>query len=183
MSYDILYQAWLREKENLELQKLPKGFYAETAEYIRHIRREGRMLESKSVKAKLISQELSKAKRMIRELIALRFDKLVKQAKLEEPLSREALTSEEEGILLELKPSFEKFHEMLKDSTRGKPPESGEKVVQARKLVRFLKEVPAIVGADLKIYGPFAAEDVATLPAENARVLAKHGAAMEIETK
>ncbi len=181
--YDVLYEAWLREKENMELQKLPEGFYIETAEYIGRIRREARMLESKSVKARLIAQELSKAKRMVKELVALRFEKLVKQAKLEESSAKEALTSEEERIVLELRPAFEEFRTMLKDSMRGKTPESVEKVEQARRLLRFLKEVPAIVGADLKMYGPFAAEDVATLPAENARVLVKHGVAMEIETK
>lgn len=183
--YDILYDAWLREKENVELQKLPKDFYAETAEYIRRIRREARMLESKSIKARLITQELAKAKRMVRELVSLRFEKIVKQAKSEEPLSAEALTSEEERIALELRPSFEDFQSMLRDSTRGKAAE-GEKKTEhepARRLLRFLKEIPAIVGADLKVYGPFAPEDVATLPVENAKVLVKHQVAMEIETK
>ena len=181
--YDVLYEAWLREKENMELQKLPEGFYIETAEYIGRIRREARMLESKSVKARLIAQELSRAKRMVKELVALRFEKLVKQVKSVEPPSNEALTSEEEEIVLELRPSFEKFQAVLRDSVRGKTAESEEKTGQTRKLLRFLKEVPAIVGADLKMYGPFAAEDVATLPAENARVLVKRGVAMEVETK
>lgn len=181
--YEVLYEAWLKEKDSLELQTLPENFYTEATEYIRRIRRESRMLESKSVKAKLISKELSRAKRMVRELIALRFEKLVRHAKSEDSLSREALTSEEERMILELRPTFEKFQSMLKDSLRGKAPAEGKKVERTRRLLRFLKEVPAIVGADLKTYGPFAVEDVATLPTENAKALVKRGVAIEIETK
>jgi len=39
--------------------------------------------------------------------------------------------------------------------------------------VRFLKEIPAIVGADMKTYGPFKEGDIAELPKENAEVLVK----------
>lgn len=180
--YEALYEAWLREKENEELQKLPEEFYAEIVEYVNGIRRESRMLESKSVKAKLMAQELANVERIAKELVGLRFEKLVKQTSSGEPPRDETLTSKEREIALELRPSFEKFQEVLKDSTKKETMASGEKAGQARKLLRFLKEVPAIVGADLKMYGPFAAEDVATLPAENARVLVKHGAAMEVET-
>jgi len=43
--------------------------------------------------------------------------------------------------------------------------------------VRFLKEVPAIVGADIKTYGPFKEGDIVELPKENAEVLVKQGLA------
>ena len=38
-------------------------------------------------------------------------------------------------------------------------------------LVRFLKEMDQMVGSDLEKYGPFRAEDVATIPYENAKAL------------
>jgi DNA replication factor GINS len=47
--------------------------------------------------------------------------------------------------------------------------------------VRFLKPIPAIIGGDMKTYGPFAAEDVASVPAENARILVKQGLAVVVE--
>ncbi|MGC8999287.1 MAG: hypothetical protein ACP5JW_07900, partial [Candidatus Bathyarchaeia archaeon] len=47
-------------------------------------------------------------------------------------------------------------------------------------LLRFLKDVPAIVGQDMKIYGPFKAEDVASVPVENAKILIRQGLAEEI---
>jgi len=47
-------------------------------------------------------------------------------------------------------------------------------------LVRFLQDVPPIVGVDLKTYGPFRKEDVANLPKENAEALIKQGLAKAI---
>jgi DNA replication initiation complex subunit (GINS family) len=50
-----------------------------------------------------------------------------------------------------------------------------------RSTVRFLKNIPAIMGADMKSYGPFVAEDVASLPPQNAQILVKQGLAVLIE--
>ena len=47
-------------------------------------------------------------------------------------------------------------------------------------VVRFLKEVDQIVGADLEKYGPFKTEDVATLPYENAHALILKNMAMKV---
>ena len=38
-------------------------------------------------------------------------------------------------------------------------------------VIRFLKDVDEIVGADLEKYGPFKTEDIATVPYENAQAL------------
>jgi len=47
--------------------------------------------------------------------------------------------------------------------------------------VRFLKMVPAIVGSDMKTYGPFMVEDVASVPESNARILVRQGLAKLVE--
>jgi DNA replication initiation complex subunit (GINS family) len=182
--YDTLYTVWLKEKQNEELQKLPKDFYAKLSEYTGRIRQEGRMLDQKSAKALLVSQELANVKRLLEELATLRFRKIVKNLASAKSLKKEELTSEEERMLLGLRPVFESFQSFLKDSSRGMTTRVEEQTDQSKKmLVRFLREAPAIVGADLKVYGPFSIEDVATLPVENARVLIKHNIAMQIETR
>lgn len=182
--YDVLYDAWLKEKESAELQRLQMDFYAKLAEYMDKIRREGRMLDQKSAKARLVSRELSNTRRLMEELAKLRFKKIVERTTSSRSVEKEALTAEEERILLGMKPSIESFQSFLKEFLRGKITRvEGKSELSKRLLVRFLKEVPAIVGADLKVYGPFLAEDVATLPTENAKVLVKHGVAMEIEAQ
>ncbi len=182
--YSMLYDAWLKEKENAEVQKLPKDFYTTAAEYVSKIRQEGRMLDQHSAKARLVAQESANVKRMMTELFTLRFNKIVKQAAAAGLLNKEALTLEEERLLLGVKPSVEDFQALLKEFLRGKITQVTEKADSPRRVVlRFVQEVPAIVGADLKVYGPFAAEDVATVPAENAKVLVEHGVATEIEAQ
>ena len=182
--YDVLYIAWLKEKQNAELQDLSRDFYVELANYVRRIRREGRMLDKYSAKAKLISKELVNVQKLMKELSMLRFKKMVNRITVAESLKKEALTIEEERVLLGMRPLFEEFRSFLKDSLRGKVSKVERRVEPSKRaLLRFVKEVPAVVGADLKIYGPFSVEDVATLPIENAKVFVKQGVAMEVETE
>lgn len=47
-------------------------------------------------------------------------------------------------------------------------------------ILRFLQPVPAFVGTDLKTYGPFQREDVATVPAVHAKNLIRSGHALEV---
>jgi DNA replication factor GINS len=54
-------------------------------------------------------------------------------------------------------------------------------VSHKRVALRFVKSIPTIIGADMKTYGPFVAEDVASLPVENAKMLVKQGLAVSIE--
>ncbi|UCE96875.1 MAG: DNA replication complex GINS family protein [Candidatus Bathyarchaeota archaeon] len=181
--YDTLYNIWKKENENPELQTLPKNFYTELADYLGRIRQGGRMLDRKSIKAKLTSQEFSNAHQLAEKLVRLRFNKIVNLTKSAKRLNKEILASEEKRIFLGLKPSFENLESFLKSILRGRISTSEEESQQSgKKLVRFLQDVPSIVGADLEIYGPFSVEDVATLPNENAETLVKQGIVMEIET-
>ncbi|MEM3703874.1 MAG: hypothetical protein QXX79_05615, partial [Candidatus Bathyarchaeia archaeon] len=56
-------------------------------------------------------------------------------------------------------------------------PEISHKTV----VLRFLGEVPEIVGLDMKIYGPYRPQDVASMPVENAKILVKQGLAEKVE--
>ncbi len=47
-------------------------------------------------------------------------------------------------------------------------------------LIRFTKSIPALVGKDLKIYGPFNKEDIVRLPIQNASILIEENAAIKI---
>lgn len=181
--YDELYNAWMKEKDNTELQKLPKDFYSKIINYVGRIRQEGRMLDQNSPKARLTSKELLNAKRLVEELFRLRFEKIVKEAALMKPLGKELLTPEEQTTLMGLTNSTASFQYFLKEALQGKVSRVDELKHSTRVMVRFLKETPAIAGADLKVYGPFSVEDVAALPIENAKVLVKHGVAMEIDAK
>ena len=63
----------------------------------------------------------------------------------------------------------------------GKISREKSEEIKRKMVVRFLKDVPSIVGVDLKTYGPFKSEDVASIPIENAKVLIRQGLAVEVE--
>ena len=180
--YKEVYETWKREKESRILQQLPKDFYRKVAEYIKKIREETRMLDTKTVKGRLIKTEFENVKKMLEEILRLRLEKILEMLKIGEDVPKSHLTSEEEEIFEETFPISERFQKLIKDLTQGRISEvtSGEK--SGKVVIRFLKDIPAIVGVDLKTYGPFQAEDVASLPAENAKILIRQGLAIEVET-
>jgi DNA replication factor GINS len=181
--YNELYEAWRREKENSELQSLPKEFYERLAEYMSKMKKESRMLDEKTIKARLLTHEAKNAQKMVKELILLRQGKAVKKAIASATVPAEGLTKEEEKLTKEMSPPFESFHSLLKDILGGRLPQMDVREKPKRQVLRFLKEIPAIVGADMKTYGPFRPEDVASVPHENAKILVKQGVAMEVEPK
>jgi len=180
--YNELYEAWSSEKENDELQPLPKAFYARLAEYLRKLREESRMLDEKTTKARLLIRESKSVQKMVKELITLRQRKAVKKVLAREIVHSEALTHEEERLLKEMTQSFESFQAITSEIMIGRLPQFEDKKTPRKRIVRFIKETPAIIGTDMKTYGPFKPEDVASLPKENARILVKQSVAAEIES-
>lgn len=68
--------------------------------------------------------------------------------------------------------------DFLEDLT-SKKKELGTKKI----LVRILQDVPSFVGVDMKVYGPYKAEDVVLLPEQNVEALIKRGVATIIERR
>jgi DNA replication factor GINS len=56
------------------------------------------------------------------------------------------------------------------------------KKLHKKVVLRFIKNVPKVIGVDMNTYGPFMAEDVASVPVENAKILVKQGLAEKVET-
>lgn len=141
------------------------------------------MLDGKTIKAKLLAHESRNAQKMIRELILMRHEKTVKKTLAGETLPMEYLIQEEEKIVKEISPFSESFQTLLKDILGGRSPLIESKEKPKKRVLRFVKEIPAIIGADMKTYGPFKPEDIASLPQENAKILVKQGVAVEVEVK
>ncbi|PVX27467.1 MAG: hypothetical protein CW716_02145 [Candidatus Bathyarchaeum sp.] len=180
--YNELYELWKKEKENENaIQRLPKNFYAKIPDYIKKTREENRMLDKKTTKAKLLSLEFRNVKIMAGELFKLRYRKLWEKALARETVARDALTEEEEKLYGEILSLAEAYYAFSKDILRGHLSVIKKDAKQTMVVLRFVQEIPALVGSDLKTYGPFAPEDIATLPPENARVLVKQGIAVRVD--
>jgi DNA replication initiation complex subunit (GINS family) len=188
--YDELYAAWRLEIENGELGSLPSDFYARVADYLGRIKEENKMMDKKSVKTTLLEHEMANASRMAHELISARYRKLLKMILAGRDVPLDALASEEQKLYSGVLPSAEahaKFKagilegQVVKINVEAAAQSSEPPVVHTRVTLRFLKPVPSIIGADMKSYGPFLVEDVASVPVENAKILVKQGLAKQVE--
>ena len=183
--YDELYTAWRFELENTELGGLPPDFYARATDYRRRIKEENKMLDKKTVKATLLEHERERVKCMLHELVWARYKKLVALVTESQKIPSNLLTVEEESmceVFLSFAESYKKFAEKLLLGQGLSPvPKASVKKTRKRVALRFIKNIPAIIGADMKTYGPFMVEDVASVPIENAKILVKQGLAEVVE--
>jgi DNA replication factor GINS len=179
--YNDLYEKWKKELENVELEALPPDFYRKVADYLKHLKEEGRMIDRRTVKARLLGCEIRNAKRMLRELIQMRHKKLVKKVVAGEKVPYGFLTVEEEKLRTGCLPIFEVYQTFVKNLLRGQISHVDIVVQHKNNALRFLKDVPEIIGVDMQTYGPYKAEDIASLPVENAQILVKQGLAEKIE--
>jgi DNA replication factor GINS len=176
--YEEIYKVWKRELESKELEKLPQDFISKIAEYLKKIEEEKRMLDKKTAKAYLLKIEEQNVKRMLNDLTKIRYRKLVEKTAEDKKLSMPLTTTEDKKIfeLLSLTESYQSFIKaMFQEST------AELKVSHKMAVLRFLGEVPEIIGLDMKTYGPYKPEDVASIPIENAKILVKQGLAEKIE--
>ncbi|MFL6482201.1 MAG: hypothetical protein ACJ70R_04680 [Nitrososphaera sp.] len=109
-----------------------------------------------------------------------------RQAKIsssEEILDYSKLTDEEKYIIDGKRESNKRTNEVMAALLKGRPKvlESiSVKVRLTQIVVRFLRPIEAFVGIDMNKYGPYAQEDVASLPFENARSIIDGGGAIEV---
>jgi DNA replication factor GINS len=193
--YKELYAAWQREIDDPTLGALPLDFYSKISEYLRRIKDEEKVLDKKSAKMNLLEHEAQNVERMLDQLLEVRYRKLVKTVTRSQKLPIELLTVEEARMcetFADFTKSYRKFSEDLKQGQLTVEPIKVAVKVEAnttapahqlhkRSTIRFLKNIPAIMGADMKSYGPFVAEDVASLPPQNAQILVKQGLAVLVE--
>jgi DNA replication factor GINS len=175
--YDELHEAWKREFHNQELMPLKQDFFKEIAGYVKRLREAERNLDAKSLKAILIEEESQRLSQELTQLLDLRMKKLWSQPETSQSSVLENTESQTYKQVTELARHYQKIKETL---LQGREPSSKTIPSGEPLLIRFVKDVPSIIGVDLKTHGPFTREDVARLPHENAESLIRQGAAVEI---
>jgi DNA replication factor GINS len=100
-----------------------------------------------------------------------------------EVMSTSTLAKEEESLYRDASAQTDNFQSFMKNLLLGRLPQETKTNSPGLMTVRILQEIPEIVGADMKTYGPFKPEDIASLPKENAKTLIKQGIAAEVETR
>ncbi len=184
--YDILFEIWKIEKMNEELQPLKPDFYEKAFNFIKKLNENEKTIDPSSMKSMLLKIERERINKIISELLEVRFKKIYKSLIGDVPLPLDCLTKEEENIcnkIIEGLQFLNNFREELLQGRSFNKNNIKNEVAESRILLRFNKDVPAIMGTDMKPYGPFVKEDLAILPIENANALINKDVAKKINLK
>ncbi len=178
--YNDLYKAWKAEKTNTALQPLPEDFFKRTQTYVQTLDENSRKTNSNTLQDGLILKEKEISGRLLAELRETRLKKLMDAAKNTNQVPSTLLTDEEKILIDNLEKSLHSFVQS-DGGERAITPDTSE--ILELKVVRFVQDIPEIVGVDLKMYGPYKKEDIASIPEQNAQALIKQGAAKAIEVR
>jgi len=170
-----LHYVVLRETENDSILEINPNFYRNLSDFIGNLRKQ----EFDGVESKIKDALIEMATELTTILMHIRLEKI---SKLED-IKLENLLDEEKFILDSQEEQSERIEMILSATINGKS-KFLELLAQSHKtkriVIRFLKDVEEIVGADLEKYGPFKTEDIATIPYENAQALIAKNVATKI---
>lgn len=161
-----LYSVLVREIENDQVQEIDPEFYRNVSDQLGKLKSEG----YDGIENKIKTRFVEIITQVTNLLLKTRIDKITAQ----ESLDFTNLLDEEKYILESIQDLSER-KEMILSATLNGRTKLLQTVAKKHKVkpvtVRFLKDFDQFVGADFTKYGPYKAEDVATLPNENAQAL------------
>ncbi len=161
-----LHHIVLRETESDSIQEINPDFYRNLSDFIGDLKKQ----EFDGVESKIKETIIDTATELTSLLINIRLDKI---SKLDNIDFKNLL--DEEKFILDAEEEQRERTEMILSATINGKSKFLESISQNHKtktvVIRFLKEVDEIIGADLEKYGPFKTEDIATIPYENAQAL------------
>ena len=191
--YTRLYTAWENETKRLTLQNIPDDFIHEMKSYTTQLNKTTTSPETLS--GNLTQTERNYANHMFKQLVETRLDKIIKSELNGLPINAQAMTPEEQQLhsnMRQLLTEYRQGIELLQVKTlpikQMSPVKESMLVHEIEEkhtelvLVRFLQPLPAIMGIDMKAYGPFQPEELATIPRQNADNLIKRGVVKRVET-
>lgn len=161
-----LHHIVLRETESDSIQEINPDFYRNLSDFIGDLKKQ----EFDGVESKIKETIIDTATELTSLLINIRLDKITKSNNID---FKNLL--DEEKFILDAEEEQRERTEMILSATINGKSKFLESISQNHKtktvVIRFLKEVDEIIGADLEKYGPFKTEDIATIPYENAQAL------------
>ncbi len=167
------------EMESQGLHQLPADFYSRVSQYSQRLKRSTSSGTSE-VAVRLVRRQAEMLESMTSQLFEVRAAKAASGNAFHQLLP-------EERYVCSMQRRFQRRRSALIDAlSSGKPSfvEFAHRAETGRNTtVRFLKHTNELVGSDLKRYGPFEAEDVASIPAANADILISGGEAVEVYTR
>ena len=170
-----LYNILLREIQNDSVQEIDSHLYYNISDMLGKLKNQG----YDGIESKIKDSLVKIITDMVLLLLKIRIEKAVKSKEIDY-----SNLLDEERYVLDSNDELRQRKDTVLSATlngRLKLLETLSKNHKSRSIVvRFLKPIDQIVGSDLEKYGPFDAEDVATLPFENATALIGKKIALKI---
>jgi DNA replication factor GINS len=162
---NLLYSTLVREIENDTVQEIDSQFYRNLSEYLGKLKSESYDGIENKIKTRLVEM----ITKTVTLLIKTRISKVSHGG-----LDLTNLLDEEKYIIESAQDQLERKEMILSATLNGRTKllESVSKKHKTKPVsVRFLKDFDQFVGADFTKYGPYKAEEIATIPNENAQAL------------
>ena len=170
-----LHSTVLKETEDDTIQEINPTFYRNLSDFIGNLKKQ----EFDGIESKIKESLIDMTSELASLLLHIRLEKTIKSQEIDF-----SNLLDEEKFILDAEEQKQERTEMIISATINGKSKFLESISQNHKtktvVVRFIKEVDQIVGADLEKYGPFKPEDIATLPYENAQALITKNAATKI---
>ncbi len=167
------------ESQTEALLPLPGDFYSSLSAYSQKLKRSAGYGASE-VTVRLIATQARMVESMVSQLLKVRTRKAMRQNALLQLLP-------EERYVCSAEQKFQRRFQTLVEAVSGGQPSFVEfahlSESQRSVTVRFVKHVNELVGLDMRRYGPFEADDVASIPAASADILIAGGDAVEVYTR
>ena len=167
------------EAQSEALLPLPGDFYSRLSAYSQKLKRSAGSGASE-VSVRLMATQARMIESMVRQLLKLRTRKAMRQNALLQLLP-------EERYVCSAEQKFQRRFQTLVEAVSSGQPSFVEfahlNESQRSVTVRFVKRVNELVGLDMRHYGPFEADDVASIPAASADILIAGGDAVEVYTR
>jgi DNA replication factor GINS len=166
ININSLHAIVLRETESDSIQEIDPNFYRNLSDFIGNLKKQ----EFDGIESKIKQSLIDMASELTSLLLHNRLQKTIRT----DEIHFTNLLDEEKFILDAEEQKRERLEMILSATINGKS-KFLESLSHNHKIktvvLRFLKDVDEIVGADLEKYGPFKPEDIATIPYENAQAL------------
>ena len=167
------------ESKSEGLLPIPTDFYSRLAAYSQKLKRSASS-GSSEVSLRLTATQSRMIESMVSQLLKLRTRKAMRQNALLQLLP-------EERYVCTAEQKFQKRFQTLVEAVSSGQPSFVEfahlSESQRSITVRFVKKVNELVGLDMRHYGPFEPDDVASIPAASADILIAGGEAVEVYTR
>ena len=165
--YTALLERWQAERDAFDLLPLRDSFLQNLREYIEQVLERTQSEELTALQRQLLETELTNLQFMMKNLLQMRVKKILTHL-FDQEIDYDLLTRTERRFADQISRNLRSVLLPVNDLFTPLEEEGGSSRLL---LVRFLEDHPQLIGVDLKTYGPFRADDLATLPAENARLI------------